>query len=52
MKMKTGAVQKPAVPKDKAVAGTPPSYFSNSRTPVHPNLDRHSSVGAKKERKD
>lgn len=24
--------------------------WSNSRTPVHPNLDRHSSVGAKKEK--
>lgn len=25
--------------------------WSNSRTPVHPNFDRHSSVGAKREKK-
>lgn len=33
-------------------SGVSQKPWANSRTPVHPNLDRHSSVGAKKERKD
>jgi len=52
MKMRSGTQQKPAVPKGKAVAGTPRAYFSNSRTPVHPNFDRHASVGRKTELKE
>ncbi len=27
-------------------------YFANSRTPVHPNFDRHPNVGRKTERKE
>jgi hypothetical protein len=42
-KMKTGPVQK---------SGTAQKPWANSRTPVHPNFDRHSSVGAKRELKE
>ena len=65
MKMKSGAEQKgKAIPATQGRTRNQPEAghfvqksgtsgpWANSRSPVHPNFDRHSSVGAKKERRD